>query len=201
MTEKEVLNIKKEHTSSKPPYVAFFIFLAFVIAWTIFLFNYTPAEIVELVGVENGFIIAFIAALLGGISTFSSVPYTIIIITLGAGGLSPIGLGLVAALGLFFGDTTSYFLGYSGNGVVPSRLQEKLQRFHTWLVQERFTALLPVFIFLYGALFPFSNDVVAISFGLARYPYWKVMIPLTLGAVVFNTLMAYIGRYGSQLFS
>ncbi|PJE64331.1 MAG: hypothetical protein COU90_02670 [Candidatus Ryanbacteria bacterium CG10_big_fil_rev_8_21_14_0_10_43_42] len=200
MNKKEVEIIKEERTRSHPPYGAFLIFSLFVFVWAVFLYKYTPGEIVEMIGIENGFIIAFVAAFLGGLSTFSSVPYTLIIVTLGAGGLHPLGLGLVASLGLFLGDSTSYFLGYYGNGVVPSRLQEYLQRFHNWLVQERFTSVMPFFIFLYGALFPFSNDVVVISFGLARYPYWKVMIPLTLGAVVFNTMMAYVGLYGIRLF-
>lgn len=164
------------------------------------MYQFSPSEVVSRLGVTNGFLVAFIAAFLAGISTFTSVPYAFIVLTLGAGGLNPFLVGLVSAVGLFLGDSTSYFLGYYGHHVVPNGLQEELQKVHAWLMARRRAWTIPIFIFIYGAFFPLSNDFIVISFGLARYPFWRIMIPLALGSIIFNTMLAFVGRYGNSYF-
>ncbi|TSC71504.1 MAG: hypothetical protein G01um101470_573 [Parcubacteria group bacterium Gr01-1014_70] len=71
---------------------------------------------------------------------------------------------------------------------------------HAWLMARKRAWMIPIFVFLYGAFFPLSNDFVVISFGLARYPFWRVMIPLTAGSAVFNMMLAYLGKYGVEYF-
>lgn len=164
------------------------------------MYQFSPNVVVEKLGAENWYMVAFVAAFLAGISTFTSAPYALMAVTLGAGGLSPFLVGLVSALGLFLGDSTSYLLGYYGRHVVPDGLQEELKKVHAWLMARKRAWTVPVFIFLYGSFFPFSNDFVVISFGLARYPFWRVMAPLALGSVVFNMMLAYIGKYGIGYF-
>lgn len=185
----------------KKQLAAFGFFLLFLAAWSALIYQFSPIEIVENLGVTNGFAIAFITAFLAGVSTFTSVPYVFVVVTLGAGGLHPFFIGLVSAFGLFLGDSTSYLLGYYGHHVVPNGLQEELQKVHAWLMARKRAWVIPIFIFLYGAFFPLSNDLVVISFGLARYPFWRAMIPLTLGSVVFNIMLAYFGKYGVEYFS
>ncbi len=180
--------------------IGYGIFLMVVAGWTALLYQYPPGVIVDNLGVKNGFVVAFLAALLGGLSTFTSAPYTFVILTLGAGGLNPFLLGLVAAAGLVLGDTTSYLLGYYGREVVSGVWQERINRFSAWLVARRYAWVVPLLVFIYASFFPFSNDVVVISFGLARYPFKKLIIPLALGSVVFNTLVALAGAYGMSLF-
>lgn len=187
-------------TKHKKEFAAFIFFFLFLVAWTLLVYQFSPGKIVESLGVGNGYLIAFIAAFFAGISTFTSAPYALIVITLGAGGLSPILIGLVSAFGLFLGDSTSYMLGYYGHHVVPTKLQEELQKVHAWLMARKRAWTIPVFIFLYGAFFPFSNDLVVISFGLARYPFWRVMAPLALGSIIFNMILAYLGKYGVGYF-
>lgn len=184
----------------KKQLAAFGFFLLFLATWSILIYQFPPDAIVERLGVTNGFVIAFIASFLGGLSTFTSVPYTFVVVTLGAGGLHPLALGLVSAFGLFLGDSTSYLLGYYGHHVVPNGLQEELQKVHEWLMNRKRAWVIPIYIFLYGAFFPLSNDFVVISFGLARYPFWRVMIPLALGSIIFNMILAYLGKYGVEYF-
>lgn len=164
------------------------------------MYQFPPQEVVEKLGITNGYGSAFIAGFLGGVSTFTSVPYALVVVTLGAAGLNPYGVGLLAAIGLFLGDTTSYVLGYYGHHVVPTGLQIELQRFREWMLRRKRAWMIPIFIFFYGAFFPLSNDVVIISFGLARYPFWRIMIPLGLGSIVFNTLLALGGAYSVGYF-
>mgnify|MGYP001563716617 CR=1 FL=1 len=184
----------------KKQIVAFGFFLLFLAVWSLLLYQFPADEMVKNLGVTNGFAVAFIAGFLGGVSTFTSAPYPLVVITLGAGGLNPFLLGLVAASGLFLGDVTSYFFGYYGHHVVPNGLQTELERFRNWMLGRKRAWMAPVLIFLYGAFFPLSNDIVIISFGLARYPFWRVMLPLGLGSIIFNTILAFLGKYGLEYF-
>ena len=184
----------------KKQFAAFSFFLLFVAAWGLLVYQFPPQGIVETLGIRNGYLVAFIAGFLGGISTFTSIPYTIVVVTLGVGGLHPVWLGVLAALGLFFGDSTSYVLGYYGHHVVPNGLQGRFLRLRVWLLARKRAGVVPIFIFLYGAFFPFSNDLVVISLGLVRYPFWRVMIPLGIGSIIYNTLLAYLGAYSAGYF-
>ena len=49
-------------------------------------------------------------------------------------------------------------------------------------------------------MIPIPNDVITVSMGLAHYPYWKVMLPLGLGNIIFNISLALVGFYGWQIF-
>ncbi len=171
--------------------------MLFFILWTLLLSKISPNEIVEYLGVSNGYLIAFIVAFIGGLSTFINFPYQLIIFTLGAGGLNPILVGVCAGAGVFLGDTISYFIGFHGRRILPGRLQKLFHRFASWCLSAP-VGLVPVVLFLYGALIPLPNDLIVISMGLARYAYWKVMVPLTLGNITFNTAIALFGWYSYQ---
>ena len=54
-------------------------------------------------------------------------------------------------------------------------------------------------LFIYGAMIPIPNDVIVIPMGLAHYPYKKLIIPLGLGNIVFNIMLALVGFYGLNL--
>lgn len=161
-----------------------------------FYFYSSPEQLVEWVGVENSYFLIFVLALLGGLTTFSGVPYHLVLITLAIGGLDPLPLGLSAAVGVILGDTTSYFVGYSGGEVMPSRVQRIVHR--VYIYTDGYPKLLQVFFFSFAALTPISNDFIVISAGIAKYPFWKVMIPLAFGNLIFNITLAYfaIRAYG-----
>ncbi|MBU3956282.1 hypothetical protein KJ633_07460 [bacterium] len=135
----------------------------------------------------------FILAFIGGLTTFSGVPYHLVLITLATGGLNPLLLGLATAFGVMLGDSTSYYIGYQGRIIIPDRLQKILQQVRYFGL--KYPKILPLFFFLYGSLVPFSNDFIVISMGLSRYPFWRVMIPLGLGNLVFNISLAYLAVY------
>ena len=175
---------------------AIFILALFAL-WLIFLYNFPPTEIVEFLGINNGYALTFFASLLGGTSIVIPFPYHLIIFTLAAGGLNPFFLGILAGMGIFIGDSTSYFIGYTGREIVTGRPQEIFKRFHGWVVKKP-KWVLPIFLFLYSSIIPTPNDLLVIPLGFARYPYAKVIIPLLLGSIVFNTLLAFAGLYGFE---
>lgn len=152
-------------------------FILILIGWTFFIYQFPPARIVEYLGVSNGYAVAFVLAFFGELSTFISIPYHLVVVTLGAGGLNPLALGLAAGGGVFLGDSTSYLISYKGRDIMPPHLQKIFQKFCGWCT-TRPSWLVPAALFSYGALVPFSNDFIVISMGLARYPYWRLMVPL-----------------------
>ena len=96
------------------------------------------------------------------------------------------------------GDSTSYYVGYRGGAIISQRLQEGIFRYvHSFT--KKYPKAFPVFCLLYGSFVPFSNDFITISAGLARYPFWRVMIPLALGNMIFNVSLAYFAVYAYDL--
>ena len=168
----------------------------FVIAVSLIFIFTTPANIVEYFGIHNGYLLLFIITFIAGVSTFTSVPYQVVLVALAAGGLDPFVLGAVATMGDMLGDATSYYLGYYGRAMLPEEgrwIQKKIQA-----VAKKHPRLLPLVFILYGSTAPLSNDVLTIPFGIARYPFFALMIPLGLGNLIYNTQLAY---FGEQIFS
>lgn len=172
------------------------ILLAVFVGISVFFYYSSPEKLILYIGVENAYVLMLILAFLGGLTTFSGVPYHAILVLLASGGLNPFFLGISAASGVILGDTTSYYVGYSGGSVIPQKARKILQKFCSFCLAR--PKLSPIAFFLYGSFVPFSNDFIVISMGLARYPFWRVMIPLGLGNFVFNISLAYFALYAYE---
>jgi membrane protein YqaA with SNARE-associated domain len=166
-----------------------------LVVWTVVLYQFPPSDIVEQLGVSNGYVATLVLSFVGGLSTFISVPYHLVIMTFAAGGMNPWLLGLVASVGQCAGDSISYLLGYSGKSILPRSTYSVIERFQRWCIGRPYWQFAGALI-LYGSMSPFSNDWILIPMGLARYPYRRVIIPLEIGNMVFNTGAALLGAYG-----
>lgn len=178
-------------------YLSRILIVLIFIGLSFFLLYSSPERLVGSIGVQNAYVLIFVLAFLGGLTTFTGVPYHPVLVVLAVGGLNPLLLGLSTAFGVMLGDSTSYFVGYQGGAIVPQGIQKFLARLLSFAM--RYPRALPLFFFLYGSLCPFSNDFIIISMGLAHYPFWRVMIPLGLGNLVFNISLAYLATYAYQL--
>ena len=47
---------------------------------------------------------------------------------------------------------------------------------------------------------PLPNDVIVVPLGAAGVPYWRVMLPLGAGNLVFNIATALLASYGIRAF-
>lgn len=154
-----------------------------------------PAEtIINLVGSSNALLLMFVFGAIGGLTTFSGIPYHLVLMSLAAGGLNPISLGIVTALGVMVGDSTMFLLSKKVEHVLPPSLQHYLGKLATWL--KKWPVLLTPGLVLYGSLSPFSNDFIVASLSLLKYSYRRIIIPLAVGNIIFNIGLAYIGIYG-----
>lgn len=172
--------------------VCLFIGLSLLLAST------SSDELLLAVGAENAYFIMFVLAVVGGLTTFTGVPYHFILMSFAAGGLNPVLLGVTTAGGVMIGDSASYFLGKQGEQVLPTRFKTALESVGYYL--HKYPRAVTPFLLVYGTISPFSNDFIMISTGLVQYSYWRVIIPLSIGNTFYNIGLALIGYYAFDSF-
>ncbi len=169
----------------------------FIIVFSVILFIYVdPQNLINFVGLENAYLMMFLTAFLGGLSTFNFIPYYSVVLLLVNAGLNPFYVGATSAVGVMCGDSFSYFMGYSGGEIIPTNLKNFLNKVSSVAISKPKMFILGSF--LYGCISPFSNDFITISAGIAHIPYRKVMIPLALGNLVFNISFSFLAVYGYE---
>ncbi|MBP9686416.1 MAG: VTT domain-containing protein [Candidatus Doudnabacteria bacterium] len=170
------------------------LFLGFSL---VFFVVFKPGQLVELLGGRNAYLSLFFIAIAGGFTTFNIIPYHLVLITLAAGGLHPVLLGLLAASGVTIGDSVSYFVGRQGRVLLSEGARKWFDRITR--LSERRPRLMIFLFFLYSTFAPSSNDLLTIPAGIARIPFWQVMIPLLLGNIIFDSTLAYLAANAPEL--
>ncbi len=183
----------------KKNHLVFGLLALFVIAWSITLAIIGPETIVERIGVENGYIVAFIIATLGGVSTITSSSYFLTIITLAGGGVNPYILGIVAGTGITIGDSLFYYIGLRGREVAKDKGHKWTGKFSRWL-DKRPRWLVPIIVFVYTAFTPLPNDILTISLGLSSYPYKYLIAPMWAGNIIITILTGIGASIGFRIF-
>jgi membrane protein YqaA with SNARE-associated domain len=169
-----------------------------VLLWSVGLYFVSPETIVARLG-GHTFPAVFAAGLLGGTSIVFPFPYYLVVATTAAGGASPVLVGLCAGLGVMVGESTSYMVGHAGRTVLPTKATEIFARLHR-RVSDSHSAKFYGFLFAYGCVMPLPNDVILVPLGAAGVPYWRVILPLGAGNIVFNLATALLAAYGIPLF-
>ena len=170
------------------------ILIISILIWIWLLQTYGAETIVDYIGAENGYLVIFLVALFGGVSSFTGVTYVATIITLASAGLNPLGVALASGVGVSFGDTAYYYIGkYGLRELASTHFESHLEKFTHWL-QTKPKAILFFGVYVYTSFSPFPNDVLAIALGLSRQSL-KVTLPaLVLGNITFTLLLATLGR-------
>ncbi len=192
-----ILNFLKKN--KKKELIIGLLVLLFIL-WSFILYSFSPSKIIDAVGIHNSYLIVIILGFLGGTSLLFPFPYYLFVITFAAGGSNPILLGICAGIGVVIGESTSYFVGYHGREIFNEKYQKLFSKICKYCNRKENTTLLSIILFLYGAFIPLPNDFLILPLGAARYGYWKLIIPLGLGNIIFNILLAYSGIYGWSFF-
>ena len=167
--------------------------LAVYLTVSIGLASLDTEALIDTVGTSNAYVLMFLLGAVGGFTTFTGIPYHLVLMSLAAGGLSPPVLGLCTGIGVMLGDSTMYLIGSRVKDSLPPRMAATAERFSGFLrAHPRLVA--PVLV-TYGAVSPFSNDFVVGSLSVAGYSYWRTILPLTLGNICYNIGLAYLGLY------
>lgn len=163
------------------------LLVLFIVSWSATLAIIGPTKIVDAIGIENGYVIAFIIATLGGVSTITSSSYFLTIVTLAGGGVNPYLLGIVAGTGITIGDSLFYYIGRQGGDLAKESGYKWIDKFSKWL-NKRPKWAIPIIVFIYTGFTPLPNDILTVSLGLSSYPYKYLIIPMWIGNIIITIL-------------
>ena len=167
--------------------------LAVYLGVSITLASFPADTVIDALGTSNAFGLMFLLGMVGGFTTFTGIPYHFVLMSLAAGGLSPVGLGIATATGVMLGDSTMYLIGNRVKDTLPPRLLATMDRLAGYLL--RHPRLVSPALVTYGAVSPFSNDFVVASLSVVGYSYWRTILPLALGNTFYNIGLGYLGLY------
>jgi membrane protein YqaA with SNARE-associated domain len=136
----------------------------------------------------------FIISLVGAMSIFIPIPYTVVIFILGGlQAFDPFLIAVAAGLGSAIGEFSGYLLGLGGRRVIGDKYKKRMN-FLTKLFKKY--GSIAIFIF---ALTPLPDDLLFIPLGVMRYSLPRAFIPALLGKFSSNLIIAYSGRLSLEI--
>ena len=138
---------------------------------------------------QYGYLGIFLISLIGAMSIFVPIPYTVVIFILG--GLEtfdPFLIAVAAGIGSAIGEFSGYLLGVGGRKVIGDRYKKRMD-----FITKLFKKYGSVAIFIF-ALTPLPDDLLFIPLGVMRYSLLRAFIPAVLGKFFSNLIIAYSGR-------
>lgn len=153
----------------------------------IFLFGEKITELEK-----YGYLGVFLISILSNATIVIPAPGWAVIVSL-ATVLDPWAVGVVAGLGAGLGQTTGYFLGYSGRLILKD--VTKYQRIINLV--RRWGGLV---IFLFALIPNPLVDIVGAGAGILRFPFFKFFSFCLLGTVPKYLFLAIVGGWGLKFF-
>lgn len=142
----------------------------------------------------------FLISLIGALSIFFPIPYTVVIFTLGglkgdgeAWLFEPIWIAVSAGIGSAVGEFSGYLLGSGGRRVISEKYRKKME-----FLVKLFNKFGPIAIFLF-ALTPLPDDLLFIPLGVMKYSIIKAFVPALIGKFCMNLIVAYSGRFSIEI--
>jgi len=172
----------------------------FIIGISVFFSYVHPDEIIERIGVTNGYLVIAIFALFGGFSAFTSVSFYTTVISFTIGGLNPFYIALVALPGLFIGDSVFYIFGNAINKSLSKRMKKYVNKMNLFINRPKIYKFSPLLIFAYVGMSPLPPDILIVALSISKYPYKRMIIPLLLGEINFVFWVSFFAKRGIELF-
>lgn len=148
------------------------------------------------IGTGNLYLFMFVIAFVGSISTFASIPYPLILIGLVAAGGNALALGLCSAAGAILSDASTFFTARRGAAIMSDRVRHSVEYFGALVA--RYPRLMFPGLLAYGTFSPLSNDFAVITGALMQQRYYRILLPLAIGNILYNLTLAF---YGGNLYS
>jgi membrane protein DedA with SNARE-associated domain len=142
---------------------------------------------------QYGYVGIFLIALIGALSIFIPIPYTLVIFTLGYL-FDPVLVALAAGFGSALGEFSGYLLGAYGAHIVSKERRRKME-----FMVKVFNRGGPLAIFVF-ALTPLPDDLLFIPLGMMRYSIPKAFVAALAGKISMSFILAYSGRFTKGVF-
>jgi membrane protein YqaA with SNARE-associated domain len=139
---------------------------------------------------QYGYLGVFLMSLLGSLSIFFPIPYTVVIFTLGTvEAFNPLLIALASGVGSAVGEFSGYLLGLGGRKIISEKSKRKMD-----FLLRVFGKFGPLAIFLF-ALTPLPDDLLFIPLGVMRYNLLKAFIPALIGKLCMSLIIVYSARF------
>lgn len=168
----------------------------FFVAVSLLIAQIPTESLISLIGSENAWFLMFVLGAIGGLSTFVTIPYHVVLMSLASAGINPVMLGIATALGVMVGDSTMFLLSKQVQSKLTEKQQKKIEGWSLYI--KRHPRLLTPALVTYGTISPFSNDFIVAGLSLMNFKYRQIIIPLTVGNIIYNIGIAYMGLYFYQ---
>jgi len=185
--------MERTHSVRSNGYLILLAILSFILCINLLFYVADVRQTVADIGVDNTYIIVFLLAVIGGLSSITGPPLFATIVTFAAGGSDPLVLGVAGGAGLFISDSIFYHLFLVGRKSLPDRwesaaakLRKRIDRLPSW-------AVLPG-SYVYIGLTPLPNDLLMFALGISGYPYRKIAPILLAADLTLATTTAYLGE-------
>lgn len=148
---------------------------------------------------QYGYLGIFLMSLVGALSIFFPIPYTVAIFTLAGlkvGGtwvFEPIWIAVAAGIGSAIGEFSGYLIGVGGRKAISGKYKKKMD-----LLTRIFDKYGLVVIFLF-ALTPLPDDLLFIPLGVMHYDIVRAFVPALIGKFSMNLIVAYSGRFSIEI--
>ena len=143
---------------------------------------------------QYGYLGIFLISLLGAMSIFVPIPYTVVIFILGGlPSFDPLLIAVAAGAGAAIGEFSGYLIGMGGRKVISEKYKKKMD-----FLTKLFKKLGPIAIFVF-ALTPLPDDLLFIPLGVMRYGLLQAFVPALIGKFFSNLIIAYSGRLSLEI--
>lgn len=173
-------------------YLRLLAVVAFIVAINAAFFLVGAREVVTYIGVSNTYLVVFLIAAIGGMSTFTGATYVSTMANFAAGGADPWLLGLFGGVGIFISDSLFYLLAWYGRQVVPNSWRSAI-RFLTKEIEELPIWAVMLGAYIYQGLSPLPTDLLMLALAFSRRHYYTLILPLLFGSLTFSWLIAHFG--------
>jgi hypothetical protein len=174
-------------------YKIFAIFGLLLLVWVFFFIFVEPEAVVARVGIENTYFVAFILAVIGGLSALTGTSFFLAVATFAGSGANPLLLGIIGGLGIFISDTIFFLLAKYGVEVFKDRIAPT-SRWLTTKIEGLGVGAVLIFVYLYIGFTPLPNDILMVALALSGMTYRRLAPVLILGSITVVTLTAYLGE-------
>lgn len=177
--------------------IGFLILVVFLISLIVLLCFVNPEQIVNKIGVRNGYILAFVISFFGGFSAGGSISFISLLIILVTGGMNPIYLGLVSGISLAIGDMIMFYAGSKGRELVKGKWDERIKKVaNVFKKRKRLEKMIPIIAYLYIGFTPLPNDVLILFLAAIEYPAKKMNRIIVLGDITFALMITILASKG-----
>lgn len=181
--------------------ITLFLLLAlfFIIFTATWLFT-SPGEILNAIGVNNGYILAFIVSFFTGFSAFTAFSFYSLLIAFITGGLNPYLLVLITGTSLALGDMFLFYFGLKGRDMISGKADRAISKMAHYFSHHKREKLIPLFAYLYISFIPLPNDWLLIFLASIRFPQKKMNIIIILGDYTHVSVLTFLITKGIVIF-